>query len=79
MTDDHSITSLCCCVSFAIGSTLRNPTYFLSDWKQQRYVLRKKPPGELLSKKAHAIEREYRIMRALGEKTAVPVPKVLLL
>jgi aminoglycoside phosphotransferase (APT) family kinase protein len=37
--------------------------------------LRKKPPGELLSKSAHAIEREYEIIKAL-ETTNVPVPKV---
>jgi hypothetical protein len=37
-------------------------------------VLRKKPPGKLLSKTAHRVEREYRIIHAL-EKTDVPVPK----
>lgn len=36
--------------------------------------MRKKPPGSLLSKTAHQVEREYRIMHAL-EDTAVPVPK----
>lgn len=43
---------------------------------QQQYVLRKKPPGALISKTAHAVEREYRIIRALGENSNVPVPKV---
>lgn len=38
--------------------------------------MRKKPPGALLSKTAHAVEREYRIINALGEKSDVPVPKV---
>src|ERR1700724_4842353 len=38
------------------------------------YVLRKKPPGPLLPS-AHAVEREFRVMRALGP-TAVPVPLV---
>jgi aminoglycoside phosphotransferase (APT) family kinase protein len=37
--------------------------------------MRKKPPGELLSKTAHAVEREYMVIRAL-EHTPVPVPKV---
>ena len=37
--------------------------------------MRKKPPGRLLSKTAHQVEREYRIIHAL-EKTDVPVPKV---
>ena len=37
-------------------------------------MLRKKPPGKLLSKTAHRVDREYRIIRAL-ETTDVPVPK----
>lgn len=37
-------------------------------------MLRKKPPGRLLSKTAHKVEREYRIIHALA-KTDVPVPK----
>lgn len=41
---------------------------------KQQYVLRKKPPGKLLSKTAHQVEREYKIIHAL-EKTDVPVPK----
>ena len=40
----------------------------------KRYVLRKKPPGKLLSQAAHKVEREYRIIQALGP-TDVPVPK----
>ncbi|KAK4509736.1 Paf1 complex component [Mucor velutinosus] len=56
-----------------------NPTYLLKDGNQQQYVLRKKPPGALLSSTAHAVEREYRIIHALGTKTDVPVPKVYVL
>ncbi|KAJ1673948.1 hypothetical protein EV182_004262, partial [Spiromyces aspiralis] len=41
-----------------------------------RFVLRKKPSGKLLSKTAHAVEREYRILKALGDHTDVPVPRV---
>jgi aminoglycoside phosphotransferase (APT) family kinase protein len=37
-------------------------------------VLRKKPPGKLLSKTAHKVEREFRIIHALQD-TDVPVPK----
>jgi aminoglycoside phosphotransferase (APT) family kinase protein len=37
-------------------------------------VMRKKPPGKLVSKTAHQVEREYKIIHAL-EKTDVPVPK----
>lgn len=40
--------------------------------------MRKKPPGKLLSKTAHKVDREYRIIHAL-EKTDVPVPRALCL
>nr|CAG8448830.1 16018_t:CDS:2 [Entrophospora candida] len=56
-----------------------NPTYLLIDANQKRYVLRKKPPGKLLSTTAHAVEREFHILDALGKYTDVPVPKVYLL
>jgi len=36
--------------------------------------MRKKPPGKLLSKTAHQVEREYLILHAL-ENTDVPAPK----
>ncbi|KAM9622226.1 acyl-CoA dehydrogenase family member 10 isoform 1-T1 [Trichechus inunguis] len=51
-----------------------NPTYYIRI-ANHRLVLRKKPPGKLLPS-AHAIEREFRIMKALA-KAGVPVPKVL--
>jgi len=55
-----------------------NPTYLLNDVETgKNYVLRKKPPGKLLPS-AHAVDREYRIIEALG-KTDVPVPEVYLL
>lgn len=55
-----------------------NPTFFLSyPDAGTRLVLRKKPPGPLLPS-AHAVEREYRILKALGG-SPVPVPPVLLL
>lgn len=44
----------------------------------KRYVLRKKPPGELLAS-AHAVEREFLVLQALGNQTKVPVPKVFCL
>lgn len=50
-----------------------NPTFRI-DCATGRYVLRKKPPGVLLAS-AHAIDREYRVMKAL-RGTAVPVPKM---
>ncbi|KAI0125740.1 phosphotransferase enzyme family protein [Xylariales sp. AK1849] len=57
---------------FGFGQS--NPTYQLTSADQRRYVLRKKPPGKLLSKAAHKVEREHRIIAALGP-TDVPVPK----
>ncbi|MES2977099.1 MAG: phosphotransferase [Pseudomonadota bacterium] len=50
-----------------------NPTYRLRCGGKS-YVLRRKPPGQLL-KGAHAVEREARIMGALGT-TGFPVPRV---
>ena len=58
------------------GDGQSNPTYRV-DAASGSYVLRAKPPGELL-KSAHAVDREFRVMRALGE-TNVPVPKMLTL
>jgi len=53
-----------------------NPT-FLLEFSEKRYVLRKKPPGNLLPS-AHQIEREYKVMAAL-KGTEVAVPLVYLL
>ena len=50
-----------------------NPTYKLLAGSGC-YVLRRKPAGQLLPS-AHAVDREYRVMRALSG-TAVPVPEV---
>lgn len=49
-----------------------NPTYLLSTPKK-KYVLRRKPPGKLLPS-AHAVDREYRVMTALGAK-GFPAPR----
>jgi len=49
-----------------------NPTYWVGT-EGRAYALRKKPPGKLLPS-AHAVEREYRVMRALAD-TDVPVAK----
>ncbi|OAA56605.1 Protein kinase-like domain protein [Niveomyces insectorum RCEF 264] len=64
---------------FGFGQS--NPTYQLTAPSGARYVLRKKPPGRLVSKTAHKVEREYRILAALGgtparaRQTGVPVPR----
>lgn len=52
-----------------------NPTLLITDSKGLQYVLRKKPPGQLMSQTAHAIEREHKIMSAL-KNTGIPVPKM---
>ena len=69
---------------FGDGLTVRqfqggasNPTFLLTTRGpdgERRYVLRKKPPGQLLAS-AHQVDREYRVMKALGS-TDVPVPKM---
>ena len=51
-----------------------NPTWYV-DVGTRRLVLRMQPPGELLPS-AHALDREYRVVRAL-EGTGVAVPHVL--
>jgi aminoglycoside phosphotransferase (APT) family kinase protein len=56
---------------FAGGQS--NPTYKLTAGSGN-YVLRRKPPGPLLPS-AHAVDREFRVMRALAD-TPVPVPRV---
>jgi len=56
---------------FAGGQS--NPTYRLRT-REASYVLRRRPPGPLL-KGAHAVEREARVMTALGA-TGFPVPRV---
>jgi len=53
-----------------------NPT-FLLEAASGKYVLRRKPPGNLL-KSAHAVDREYRVTKALLQ-TPVPVATPLLL
>jgi aminoglycoside phosphotransferase (APT) family kinase protein len=55
---------------FAGGQS--NPTFKLSAGGKH-YVLRRKPPGELL-KSAHAVDREFKVISALYD-TDVPVPK----
>ncbi len=54
---------------FAGGQS--NPTFKLTAGAHQ-YVLRRKPPGELLAS-AHAVDREFKVISALAD-TDVPVP-----
>ncbi|XP_060642040.2 acyl-CoA dehydrogenase family member 10 isoform X1 [Anolis sagrei] len=53
-----------------------NPTYYIK-YGDHRFVLRKKPPGKLLPS-AHAVEREFRVLKAMAQ-ASVPVPEVLAL
>ncbi|CAJ0581897.1 unnamed protein product, partial [Mesorhabditis spiculigera] len=56
---------------FAHGQS--NPTYYLARGAC-KFVLRKKPAGKLLPK-AHQVDREYTVLKALQGK--VPVPRVV--
>lgn len=72
---------------FKMGQS--NPTFLLIDANGKKCVVRKKPPGgmvhlkytsclillALISKTAHLIEREYRVLKALKD-SLVPVPFV---
>lgn len=58
-----------------IGGGQSNPTFFAS-FGERQLVLRKQPPGQLLPS-AHAVDREFRVQRALAG-SSVPVPQVLL-
>lgn len=53
-----------------------NPTFLLTGGDGHLYVLRKKPPGQLLSS-AHQVDREYRAMKALAGHITVPVMRAL--
>ena len=53
-----------------------NPTYILTT-PSGKYVLRSKPAGTLL-KSAHAVDREFRVLKALHEQ-ALPVPNPFVL
>ena len=53
-----------------------NPTYILTT-PSGKYVLRAKPPGKLL-KSAHAVDREFRVLKALHAQ-GLPVPRPIML
>jgi aminoglycoside phosphotransferase (APT) family kinase protein len=48
----------------------------LDEGSVDRFVLRKKPPGKSISPVAHQVDREFRVMKALGTVKGFPVPKV---
>jgi len=53
-----------------------NLTYWVSDAGGQTFALRRPPEGSALAT-AHDINREWRIMSALGQAEVVPVPRCL--
>ena len=53
-----------------------NPTYLIKTYKKS-FVLRRKPPGDLL-KSAHAVDREFEVIKSL-KKAGFPVPMPYLL
>ncbi|KAK7710247.1 hypothetical protein SLS64_005831 [Diaporthe eres] len=63
-------------VTTKIGYGQSNPTYFVDDATGARFILRKKPPGPAISPVAHRIDREFRVLEALGSVKGFPVPKV---
>src|SRR3984885_3307126 len=50
-----------------------NPTYRL-DTSTRSYVMRRRPFGKLLPS-AHAVDREFRVIAALGKQPGFPVAK----
>ncbi len=60
---------------FQFQGGMSNPTFLISDINENRFVLRKKPPGKLLPS-AHAVDREFRITSALHD-SSVPVVKTI--
>ncbi|KAL6168004.1 hypothetical protein ACJQWK_05670 [Exserohilum turcicum] len=63
-------------VSTKIGYGQSNPTYFVDDAAKTRYILRKKPSGTIISPVAHQVDREYKVLQALGSVEGFPVPRV---
>ncbi|KAK5949438.1 hypothetical protein OHC33_009612 [Knufia fluminis] len=62
-------------ISTKIGYGQSNPTYFVDDASGQRFILRKKPSGTIISPVAHQVDREYRVLKALNAVSGFPVPK----
>lgn len=72
---EANVTGLGRCEGFEkFGDGQSNPTYRI-DASGGTFVLRAQPPGKLL-KGAHRVDREARVIDALGA-TAVPVPRIL--
>ncbi|KAI4701226.1 hypothetical protein J4E81_002966 [Alternaria sp. BMP 2799] len=57
-------------LSTKIGYGQSNPTYYVDDAAGTRYILRKKPSGTIISPVAHQVDREYKVLKALGSVKA---------
>ncbi|TPX36646.1 hypothetical protein SmJEL517_g01324 [Synchytrium microbalum] len=62
---------------FVVANLESNPTFMLTSANGAKYVMRKKPPGALISKSAHQVDREYRVIKALKENTSLPMPQAV--
>jgi len=62
--------------STKIGYGQSNPTFFVDDANSVRFILRKRPAGTIISPVAHQVDREYKVLKALGGVDGFPVPKV---
>ncbi|TPX07096.1 uncharacterized protein E0L32_010991 [Thyridium curvatum] len=62
-------------VTTKVGYGQSNPTYFVDDAACKKYILRKKPAGKSISPVAHQIDREFRVLKALGSVPGFPVPR----
>ena len=47
-------------------------TFSFSPTSGVKFVLRKKPAGQLLSSTAHAVEREFRVLNAIHQHNRLP-------
>lgn len=70
----HGLAARAEITATAIPGGQSNPTYLIEEGGS-RFVLRKRPAGSLLPS-AHAIDREYKVMKAL-EDSDVPVPRMI--
>jgi aminoglycoside phosphotransferase (APT) family kinase protein len=59
--------------AFSNADMLTAPARSLSG---TRFILRKKPSGTIISPVAHQVDREFRVLQALGKVPGFPVPQV---
>lgn len=57
---------------FKLGQS--NPTFLITGADGKQWVLRKKPPGKIISPTAHRVDREYQVLKAVMKHLPVPRP-----